>query len=112
MGFDINEDDFVLVDSSDKRTNYSLQRLRAAKADIEPGRYQLAKERIASHVGMSSKDVEVLVKRLVNETPLEKVHWNMTRLHVQNRLKAELRSDLSDYFEDIDVLFLGSSSWE
>ncbi|KAL9179964.1 hypothetical protein ACHAXT_007934 [Thalassiosira profunda] len=110
MGVDVNEQDFVIVDDlADSRTSYGLfvhQQLQT----LCPESIREAKDRLGSETGLSIRDVEADVKRILDQLESDESpdrHWR----GVHNRLEKKLGVDLSGHHDVTQALFY-TEFWE
>lgn len=104
IGFDINEDDFVLADSSDRRTNVLLFHLRKEKEKMDPVRAARAKERFQLALTVDLMEVQDKIKTIVDG--IKPFTYYDTRALVRGRLEDWIGEDLSEYEEAIHCMLL------
>ena len=104
IGFDINEDDFVLADSSDRRTNVLLFRLRKEKEKMDPVRAARAKERFQLALTVDLMEVQDKIKTIIDD--IKPFTYYDTRAFVRGRLEDWIGEDLSEYEEAIHCMLL------
>ncbi|KAL9181793.1 hypothetical protein ACHAXT_012136 [Thalassiosira profunda] len=112
LGFDICESDFLLVDTSDNRTNWHLFMFRKDKAQLDPEKARLAKERFQAAFNVDMEEVKQRIKRSIASGDIlyllteMKVHWRLAEW-----LNISI-ADLKEHKEAVKALILESGSWE
>lgn len=103
IGFDISEDDFVLADSTDRRTSMILFQLRREKENMDLDCAARGNERVQSALGIDLlMEVQEKVKAIIDGMDLP---MNIST-HLRNRMEDWMGRDLSEHKKVIYYMLL------